>query len=63
VTDGFVAVGVGEDDIVLGDDAVADDLVGGGGATEDEEGPVGAEDAGGVALGLSRRPEVVEPRA
>ena len=29
VADGFVAVGVGEDDVVLGDDAVADDLVGG----------------------------------
>ncbi len=27
VADGLVAVGVGEDDVVLGDDAVADDLV------------------------------------
>ncbi len=58
-----MAVGVGEDDVVLGDDAVADDLVRGGGAAEDVEGPVGAEDAGGVALALAGRPEVVEPGA
>jgi hypothetical protein len=45
------------------DDAVADDLVRGRRAAEDVEGPVGAEDAGGVAFGLARRPEVVEPRA
>ena len=63
VADGFVAVGVGEDDVVLCDDSVADDLVGGGGAAEHVEGPVGAEDAGGVALGFARRPDVIEPRA
>ena len=63
VTDGFVAVGVGEDDVVLCDDAVAYDLVGTGGAAEDVEGPVGAEDACGVALGFAGRPEVVEPGA
>ncbi len=63
VTDGLVAVGVGEDDVVLGDDAVADDLVGAGGAAEDVEGPVGAEDARGVAFGFAGRPEVVEPGA
>ena len=63
VADGFVAVGVGEDDVVLGDDAVADDLVRGAGAGEDEEGPVGAEDAGGVALGFARGAYVVEPGA
>ena len=58
-----MAVGVGEDDVVLRDDAVADDLVRAGGAAEDEESPVRAEDAGGVAFGLARRPEVIEPRA
>ncbi len=63
VADGLVAVGVGEDDVVLRDDAVADDLVRGGGAAEDVEGPVGAEDAGGVALGFSGRSEVIEPGA
>ncbi len=63
VADGLVAVGVGEDDVVLGDDSVADDLVGGGGASEDVEGPVGSEDAGGVALGFSRGAEVIEPGA
>ena len=63
VADGLVAVGVGEDDVVLRDDAVADDLVGAGGAAEDVEGPVGAEDAGGVAFGFAGRPEVIEPGA
>ncbi len=63
VADGLVAVGVGEDDVVLGDDAVADDLVGVRGAAEDVEGPVGAEDAGGVAFGVSRGADVVEPGA
>ncbi len=56
VTDGLVAVGVGEDDVVLCDDAVADDLVGAGGSAEDVEGPVGTEDAGGVALGFAGGP-------
>ena len=63
VADGFVTVGVGEDDVVLRDDAVADDLVGGGGAAEDVEGPVGAEDAGGVAFGFAGGAEVIEPGA
>ena len=63
VADGLVAVGVGEDDVVLRDDSVADDLVGGGGAAEDVEGPVGAEDACGVALGFAWRSEMIEPGA
>ena len=63
VADGLMAVGVGEDDVVLRDDAVADDLVGAGGAAEDVEGPVGAEDAGSVAFGFAGRPEVIEPGA
>ena len=58
-----MAVGVGEDDVVLGDDAVADDLVGVGRAAEDVEGPVGAEDAGRVALGVAGGSDVVEPGA
>ena len=61
MTDGFVAVGVGEDDIVLRDDAVADDLIRCAGASEDIEGPVGAEDACGVALGFAGGAEVIEP--
>ena len=63
VADGLVAVGVSEDDVVLRDDAVADDLVGVGAAAEDEEGPIRAEDAGGVAFGLAGRADVVEPGA
>jgi hypothetical protein len=63
VADGFVAVGVGQDDVVLRDDAVADDLVRRARAAEHIEGPVGAEDAGGVALRVARRPDVIEPRA
>ena len=58
-----MAVGVGQDDVVLCDDAMADNLVGGGRATQDIEGPVGAEDARGVALGFSGRSEVIEPGA
>ena len=42
---------------------MADDLVGGAGAAEDVEGPVGAEDACGVALGVAGRADVVEPGA
>ena len=63
VADGFVAVGVGEDHVVLGDGTLADDLVGGAGAVEDVEGPVGAEDASGVAFGFAGRPDMVEPGA
>ncbi len=63
VADGFMAVGVGEDNVVLCDDAVADDLVGGGGPAEDVEGPVGAEDACSVALGFAGGAEVIEPGA
>jgi hypothetical protein len=63
VADGLVTVGVGEDDVVLSDDAVAYDLVGAGGAAKDVEGPVGTEDAGGVALGFAGRAEVIEPGA
>ena len=40
---------------------MAYDLVGGAGAAEDEEGPVGAEDAGGVALGFAGGADMVEP--
>ena len=63
VADGLVAVGVGQDDVVLRNDAVADDLVGGAGAAQHVERPVGAEDAGGIALGFARRADVVEPGA
>ncbi len=63
VADGFVAVGVGEDDVVLCDNAVPDDLIGGRRSSENVEGPVGSEDAGGVALGFAGRSEVIEPGA
>ena len=63
VADGFVAVGVGEDDVVLGDDAVADDLVGGAASAQNVKSPISAEDAGGVAFGVAGGSDVVEPRA
>ena len=63
MADGFVAVGVGQHDVVLRDDAVANDLVRGAGAAEHVERPVGAKDARGIALRLARRADVVKPRA
>ena len=63
MTDGFVAVGIRQHDVILGDDPVTDDLVGSAGAAQDVEGPVCAENACCVALRVAGGTDMVEPRA
>src|SRR5581483_4025130 len=62
VADGFVTVGVGQYKVILGDNPVPDDLVRGAGSAQYVKGPVRAEDAGRIALRVSRRSDMVEPR-
>ena len=56
-------LGVGEDDVVLRYDPMPNNLIGCRRAAENVEGPVGAEDARCVALGVAGRADVVEPGA
>src|ERR1700746_3712044 len=61
--DRLVAIAVAQHEIAFGDRAVPDDLVGRGGAADDEQRRVGAEDPRRVALALGDRPGVIEQRA
>ncbi len=63
MADGFVAVGVRQHDVVLRDDAVADNLVRRAGSAEHVERPVGPEYTGSIALRLARRADMIKPRA
>src|ERR1700739_613573 len=63
MTDRLVAVGVSQNEIVLGNHAVPHNLVRGARATQHEECPVCTEDASRIAFRIARRTDVTEPGA